>query len=61
MVVRLEAAVGSVNRLVNSLDVQDQVSSARLQHLLPLERELRTLLSRWEILIKHESRRLSSS
>ena len=49
LIVRLEVAVDSVRRLVDSLDRCDQANDERIPHLESLVRQLQILLNRWEM------------
>ena len=49
LIVRLEVAVDSVRRLVDSLDRDDQANDERIPHLESLVRQLQILLNRWEM------------
>ena len=50
LVVRLQVAVDSVRRLVESLDPDDQGNDVRIPELESLLRQLQYLLNRWEML-----------
>ena len=50
IIVRLQVAVDSVRRLVESLDRDDQANAERIPQLESLVRQLQFLLNRWEIL-----------
>ena len=50
LVVRLQVAVDSVRRLIESLDPDDQGNDVRIPELESLLRQLQYLLNRWEML-----------
>ena len=49
LIVRLEVAMDSVRRLLDSLDRGDQANDERIPHLESLVRQLQILSNRWEM------------